>query len=103
MNDGEREQFDRETRRRAVYAAFNRRFDSIKDSVAEAIKCVDRRKSNGDIAYSIIMVDDAELLQLRSAGQITLSGPTIDGKVVVVTLRATGKQYSGLEGKQFRP
>jgi hypothetical protein len=49
------------------------------------------------------MVDDAELLQLRSAGQITLSGPTIDGKVVVVTLRATGKQYSGLEGKQFRP
>jgi hypothetical protein len=97
MNENERRQLEREASWRQAYEQFNNR-------PLQPIAPIDKSDNveNG-VIHTLVMMDDSEINELETTGQVTVSGPTLEGKVIIVTLRRTGKYYSSLEGKEYRP
>lgn len=103
LNERERRQFERESQWRAAYDRMNEinaRLRQIGHDAATQV--INDSWASGQTIKTVIMVDDHEIEELRITGQVTLLSPTLDGKVVVATLRRTGEHYSGIDGKQYK-
>jgi hypothetical protein len=104
VNDKERQQLEREAAWSEAHRKFRERNERRRSlGLNQAIEQERADRRFGRVLDAMVMIDDHELDELQRTGRITVTGPTLDDKVVVVVLKRTRKPYSDIEGADYEP